>query len=798
MNIRFFIIIITFLFTANSLFAQKIKVSGTVSDPDGLPIELAYAVEKGANNGAMTDEKGRYSFSVTKKDSIVFIFRCMGYSKTEIVVKEPQEDLIINARLRPQSYELHEVTITHTRPQTNTMEKLEMGQGSRLSVDASGGSVEAFVMTAGTGVSSTNELSTQYSVRGGSYNENIVYVNNIEVYRPLLIRSGQQEGLSFINPDMTESVNFSSGGFSAQYGDKMSSVLDVTYKKPTTFEGGASASMLGGNVYVGSTTGKFSQITGFRYKRGTTLLKTLDTKGDYDPSVMDLQTYMNYYFSEKLKVSFMANYSDNIYDFNPGNRETSYGTFDDAKKFKVYYDGMERDRFKSFFGAGTIKYNISENADIALQLSGFQSQEEETYDITGEYWISNVMEDSESNIGTGLFHKHARDYLNSKVFNAALVGNLGINHNSIRWSLGIQKESIKDRISEWELRDSLGYSIPYNENLLKVYKNLYSANDISSTRIFGYIQDTYKFRIDAGLFTLTAGIRGSYWNYNKEFVVSPRASLGFIPAKNQNFTFRFATGLYYQTPFYKEFRVTESDNEGNQYIELNKNIKSQRSIHFVLGGDYDFRVDDRPFKFTTEIYYKKLDDLVPYTVDNVRVWYYGKNVSDGYTIGIDTKLFGQFVPGTDSWLGFSIMEAKQKINGEKVPLPTDQRFNVTLYYTDVMPQYDKIQLNLRALWSHGLPFSVPGNEYTPKFRAPNYMRVDIGMTYKLWGEDNREYSTSFLRNFKNIWLGVDVFNLFNIGNVNSYSWFADVNGYQHAVPDKLTGRQINFKVVAEF
>lgn len=796
MCIRYLLIIISFFFSC-SLLAQTVTVSGTVTDPDGLPIDLVSIGVVGSTRGTLTNEKGKYSISIAKNDSVTIAFFCVGYDQTEIIIQDPQEDFMLNVRLRPQSYELETVVIKATKPQTTTMDRIEMGQGSRLSVDATGGSVESFVMTAGTGVSSTNELSTQYSVRGGSYNENIVYVNNIEVYRPLLIRSGQQEGMSFINPDMTESVQFSSGGFDARYGDKMSSVLDVTYKKPTQLEGGITGSMLGGNVYLGNSIGKFTQISGFRYKRGTTLLNTLDTKGDYNPSVMDFQTYMTYDLTSKLSVSLLANYSDNIYDFNPGNRETSYGTMENVKKFKVYFDGMERDRFKSFFGAGTIKYQLADNADIALQISGFQSEEEETYDITGEYWISNVLENG-NNIGTGLFHEHARDYLHAKVFNASLVGSVGLNQHTFHWSFGLQKENIKDRINEWELRDSLGYSLPYKENSLKVFSNLYSSNDIQSSRYSGYIQDTYKYRIEKGLFSFTAGIRGSYWSYNKEFILSPRMSIGFIPVKNQDFIFRFATGLYYQSPFYKEFRTIESGNEGNQHIVLNQNIKSQRSLHFVLGGDYNFRMEERPFKFTAELYYKKLDNLIPYSVDNVRVWYYGKNVSDGYAMGIDTKLFGQFVPGTDSWLGFSLMEAKQTIEGETVPLPTDQRYNITLYYTDLMPKYERIQLNLRAIWSQGLPFSVPGNQYKPRFRAPAYRRIDIGITYRLWGEEDREQSNNFLKNFKNIWIGVDVFNLFDINNVNSYSWFSDITGAQNAVPDKLTGRQFNIKLVAEF
>jgi hypothetical protein len=791
-------IILLLLLAACSVHAQRVKLSGVVSDPAGLPIELAVVQVKGTMNGTMTDGKGKYSLSISKNDSVTIVFSCLGYNKIEFSIEDPQEDQVLNARMRPQSYELETAVITANRSQSNTMGKISMGQG-RLSVDATGGSIESYVMTAGAGVSSTNELSTQYSVRGGSYNENIVYVNGIEVYRPLLIRSGQQEGLSFINPDMTENVQFSSGGFDARYGDKMSSVLDVTYKKPEKLEGGVMGSMLGGNIYLGSASGKFTQITGLRYKRGTTLLNTLDTKGDYNPTALDLQTYMTYAFSKKLNLSFMGNYSENIYDFNPGNRETSYGSIDVPKKFKVYYDGMERDRFSTLFGAATMKYNLTEEADIALQVSGFQSREEETYDITGEYWMSNVVGDEEDNIGTGLFHQHARDYLNAKVFNATVTGNIGFNQNAVRWALSVQSENIKDRINEWERRDSMGYSLPYNEERLRVLSSLYSKNDIVSDRFSGYIQDTYKFRTGAGLFSLIAGIRGSYWSYNREFLFSPRASLRFIPGKNQNFTFRLATGIYYQSPFYKEFQVVNTDENGDGYITLNKDIESQRSIHFVLGGDYNFKIKDgRPFKFTTEIYYKKLDKLVPYMVNNVRVWYSGENVSHGYATGIDTKLFGQLVPKTDSWLGFSLMQAKQYIDGKKVSMPTDQLYNFTLYLSDYHPKYQRLQGNLRIIWAQGLPFSAPGSEYKPKLKAPPYRRVDFGLTYRLWGEEDQTRNTSFWTHFKNIWVGVDLFNLFDIRNVNSYSWFTDISNHQNAVPDKLTGRQLNFKLIAEF
>ena len=803
MNIRITCILYLLLISF-AIQAQRAKISGVVTDTDGIPVELASVQVSGTANGAFTDEKGRYALTVATGDSCALVFSCLGYNKSQRIIPEVTGDMIVNVQMRTVSYELSGVTVTRSRIQTNTMEQINIEKG-RLAVDVTGGSIESFVITAGAGVSSTNELSTQYSVRGGNYNENIIYVNGIEVYRPILIRSGQQEGLSFINPDLTSRVEFSSGGFEARYGDKMSSVLNVTYKKPEKSEGGISGSMLGGTVYLGSSSGKYSQITGMRYKRGTTLLNTLDTKGDYNPSVSDFQTYMTYTLTPKIELSFLGNYSENTYDFNPDKRETTFGTLSSIKGFDVYYDGYEKDRFRTLFGAGTLKYTIGEYADVSLQLSAFQSIEQENYDIAGAYWLSNVMEDDKEITGTGAFIEHARNYLKADVSNAMLTGNLGFNQNTVRWSLSWQKEKITDRIREWELQDSMGYSLPFNEEILKVNRNLFSRNDIQSNRFSGYIQDTYKFRIEQGLFSLTAGIRGSYWDFNREFIVSPRASLGFIPSRNQNFTFRFATGLYYQAPFYKEFQVINTDTDGNSYISLNHEIKSQRSIHFVLGGDYDFKSDNRPFKFTTELYYKKLDRLVPYSVNNVRIQYLGNNISTGYAAGIDMKLFGQYVPGTDSWLNFSLMEAKQNLYGKKIALPTEQIYNITLFFTDNFPEvftqysphFKKIQFNLRAIWADGIPFSIPGRP-TTLIRTPSYRRVDIGMAYRLLDENTREDKSAFWRNFKNIWIGVDVFNLLDIKNVSSFSWFSDINGERRAVPDKLTGRQFNLKLVAEF
>jgi hypothetical protein len=800
MNIRF-ALVFTLTVVSLSCFSQQARISGIVTDTDGIPLELVnVGVEKSAA-GAFTDEKGRYALRAPQTDSCVLVFSCLGYGKTKRIILSPAGDMTVNVRLKKTDFELSAVTVT-ARRSSNMMENIQTAR-NRLNVDATGGSIESLVVTGGMGVSSSNELSTQYSVRGGNYNENIVYVNGTEIYRPILIRSGQQEGLSFINPDLVDEVAFSSGGFEARYGDKMSSVLDVTYKKPERMEGGVTGSLLGGNVYMGNASGRVTQITGLRYKRGTTLLNTLDEKGDYDPTAIDLQTHITYAPTSKFNLSFLGNYSENTYDFIPTDRETSFGTMDVPRKFEVAYDGAEKDRFKTLFGAATLKYVIAEHADVALQASAFQSTEEENYDIAGQYWMSNVLSEDEKEVtGTGSFMNHARNYLKTDVMSIALNGNLGFNRHTVRWSLAWQKEKNKDRIREWELRDSMGYSLPYDEDTLRVYGNLSSKNNISSDRFSGYLQDTYRFRTEAGLFSVTAGIRGSYWNFNKEFIFSPRASLRFIPSRNENLVFRLAAGVYYQAPFYKEFRTVVEDGLGNKTVHLNSRIKSQRSIHYVLGNDYKFNFDNRPFKFTTELYYKKMDRLVPYTVNNVRIDYYGYNVSHGYSTGIDMKLFGQFVPATDSWLGFSLMEAKQYINGEKVPMPTDRLYNFTFYFTDYAPYipHKRVQLNLRAIWAGGLPYSVPGGQYkyVKSIRTSSYRRIDIGMTYRLLDENDRVRDYSVWGYFKNVWVGIDVFNLFGIGNVSSYSWFADTGGIMYAVPDKLTGRQLNCKLVAEF
>lgn len=804
--IKLLAIYIIVLLTALPALAQNnITISGLVTDETGAPIELATVHIEKQLVGTITNLKGEYTISARSEDSVVVVFSMIGYNTRKRVLKKPQGKIRLNVMLPNTGYELGEVTVTESKRQTGSIQSLQIDK-AKLMPDASGGSIEAFIATQA-GVSSNNELSSQYNVRGGSFDENIVYVNGIEVYRPLLIRSGQQEGLSFINPDMVENVGFSAGGFEAKYGDKMASVLDITYKKPKEFEASASMSLLGASGYVGFATKNFSMTNGIRYKTSRYLLGTLDVKGEYDPNYIDYQTYMNWHPSKRFEIGFIGNFSQNSYNFIPSDRTTKFGTMETAKEFKVYFDGAERDLFRTFFGSIEAKYNINEHNSLSFLASAFKTNEQETYDIQGQYWLSDLDETEEgstpengegSTSGVGTYLEHARNYLTAKVQSYSLLGKHKINANEIMWGLELKHEAIDEKMREWEVRDSAGYSLTHLPDRVSLIYNLNSKHNISSNRFSFYAQDTYKLNSEIGLFTFNAGIRGSYWGFNREFIFSPRVSVGFIPKFNEDFTFRLASGVYYQAPFYKEFRDTTTVN-GNTEVELNRDIKSQRSIHFVLAADYKFRAMNRPFKVTAEVYYKKLDNLIPYNVDNVRISYYGKNMAKGYATGIDFKLFGEFVKGTDSWITFSLMKTEECINGKWIPRPTDQRYNLSLYFTDYFTKNDRWKLSLKGSLADGLPFGPPhaGREKAV-FRTPAYKRVDIGMSYRLLdNEDGRNYKR-IAKPFRNIWLGIDCFNLLGINNVNSYYWVTDVYDNQFAVPNYLTSRQINVRLLFEF
>ena len=781
---------------AGSLFADNFTLKGKVADEDGNALELASVTCLEQGKLTMTNLKGEFSITLQSTDSVRVKFSMVGYRPRVRTFVRPRGNLTVQIVMYPQE-ELQGVTITERRRQTTGTEQLDI-KDIKNSPSVTGNAVEEMIQQQA-GVSTHNELSSQYNVRGGSFDENVVYINNVEVYRPLLIRSGQQEGLSVINSDMVEKVGFSSGGFEAKYGDKMSSVLDITYRKPERTEASLTASLLGGSAYLGVASKHVTMSHGLRYKTNRYLLGSLETTGEYKPNFLDYQTYMCWTPSRRWTVDLIGNISENRYEFKPKDRETSFGTMQDVKSFKVYFDGQEKDVFRTYFGTLSIARHFTDSATIKLIASAFHTKEQETYDIQGQYWLDDTQ--SSESLGVGTYMEHARNYLTADVQSLKLMANRRFRRHDLEAGVTMKWEKIKEQSREYEMRDSSGYSVPHTAERLDLIYTLSSKSSMTSRRIEGYLQDTYRWQ-SAGesFFTLNYGVRFSNWSWNRETIVSPRASLAIVPSFNNDITFRLATGLYYQAPFFKELRDTTTYG-GRTVVTLNEHIKSQRSLQFIAAFDYRFRMAERPFRFTAEAYYKALSNLIPYNVQNVKITYYGENLCSGYATGLDLKLFGEFVPGTDSWLTFSLMKTGQKMDGGSYfPLPTDQRYAINLHFTDYFPGTERWKMTLRLAYADGLPFGAPHRGIEQQsFRAPAYKRADIGMAWLAYGNppsQSRPQTSKF--NIQRIWLGLDCLNLFGISNVNSYYWVTDVTSRQWAVPNYLTGRQINGKITVEF
>ena len=784
--------IITALYTlmvfVSAQAQQKVTIRGTVVDDDRKPLELAMvSIEGETMVGTRADLKGRYSLTCNSSDSLVVVFSMVGYQTRKRVLKEPTDTVTLNVVLPPLGIEIGTVEVKDVRRQTNTMTDVNLSDVKHMG-NASGQGIEQIIATQA-GVSTHNELSNQYNVRGGSFDENSVYINGIEVYRPLLIRSGQQEGLSIINPDMVEKVQFSAGGFDAKYGDKMASVLDITYKKPTRLEASASASMMGAAGYIGYGNEKFSMSHAVRYKTTKSLLGTTDTHGEYDPKDFDFQTYISWSPSKRWTLDLIGNIARNDYNFTPSDRTTKFGTAEEVHEFKVYFDGKEQDKFHTYFGAVSLTHKFNDQHQLTLNYSAFETKEAETYDIQGEYWL-----DSEDyQIGT--YKEHARNRLTATVKSIGLTGRSRFTGHELHYGILTKNEHITESMREWEMRDSAGYSLPHSENRLDLIYSLRSQNRIKSNRLEAFVQDTWRKEYEEGELILNYGVRLANWSYNKETIISPRATVAFVPAKYNDWVFRFSTGIYYQAPFYKELKDT-TNVSGIGSVTLNQNIKSQKSIHFLLGAEYKFRVNNRPFKATGEAYYKILSDLNPYNVDNVRLSYYGENCATGYAWGLDLKIYGEFVPNTSSWVSFGIMQTKEKIHGKTVPRPTDQLFNMNMLFSDYFPNTDKWKITVKGHYADGLPFGPPhtGRE-KQVFRMRAYKRVDLGISYRLLKEDKERDRKWW--NVRNIWVGLDAFNILDVNNVNSYYWVTDITNNQYAVPNYLTGRQINARILIE-
>ena len=795
---RFLILFLPLFWGIANLSAQEeqadtanVHLKGKVVDDSQDPVALCQVRVEGQPFGTTASLDGQYKLSFRTADSVVIVYSMIGYETRRRVLKKPQGNLTLNIVMRESGKEMAEVTVAETRRQMGSMQELNKKDLKRMP-STSGNAVEELVATQA-GVSTHNELSSQYNVRGGSFDENCVYINGVEVYRPMLISSGQQEGLSVINSDMVEKINFSAGGFEAKYGDRMSSVLDITYAHPERLEATVSASLLGASIYAGYGNKRFSFSNGFRYKTNQYMLGSLETKGEYKPNFLDYQAYLRWAPSQDWTFDAIVYINRNNFNFKPSDRETKFGTMEDVKSFKVYFDGKEEDQFQTLFGTVRAARRLGTSGALSLTASAFSNREKETYDIQGQYWLNETNGDEQ--LGVGSYMEHARNFLYSSVQSVKLAYDLKKGGHQMQTGIGWKHEKVRENSNEWEYRDSSGYSVPHTGNDLQVIYNMRAANSINSNHLELYAQDTYRKESRLGILSFNYGMRLSYWSWNKEWLFSPRASLGFVPASNDNFTFRLALGLYNQRPFYKELRDTVTQ-AGNTTVQLNKDIKSQRSFQVVAGMEYKFKIANRPFKLTAEAYYKAQWKMNPYNVDNLKVVYYGNNLATGYVVGADIKLYGEFVPGTDSWVSFGLMKASMNLNGKAIPQPTDQRYNINLFFSDYFPGTTRWKMNLKASIAGGLPFGPPhtGLERNA-FRAPAYRRFDIGMNYRLINnEDQHLRRAKYLRN---IWLGLDCFNIFGLDNVSSYYWITDISNHQYAVPNYLTGRMVNARVLIE-
>ena len=803
MKQKFFIIIICLIATLK-MMAQEFTLQGRVTDDDNNPVELATVSVVSQGKVAFTSLKGEFSMHLHSADSVAVKFSMIGYKTKVRVLRKPRGKQTLQVVLHTDVTMLGDVNVTGEKIQSDQTQEIKI-KDIKMAPSANGNGVEGIIQQQA-GVSTHSELSSQYNVRGGAFDENSVYINNVEVYRPFLVRSGQQEGLSVINPYMVDKIGFSTGGYGAKYGDKMSSALDITYKtlkakgKKPVVEGSLAASLLGTDAYIGIGTRKLSWLNSVRYKTTSYLLGSLETKGEYKPNYLDYQTYLSYQPNKRWKIDFIGYISDNHYNFEPSDRETSFGTMENVKSFRVFFDGHEKDRFLTYFGTLGITRNITRKTSLSLLGSAFYTKEQEKYDIQGQYWLDQT--ETSENLGVGTYFEHARNYLSAHVMSAKLMLRHKVQKHNVEAAVTLKREHIEEYSIEYEMRDSAGYSVPHTGKDLYMIYSMKARNELNANRMETYIQDTYRFSGGTAdstgngqtHYTLNYGVRMSHRNFNRETILSPRISLAIIPANHENTTLRLAAGLYYQAPFFKELRDTTTVN-GVTVASLNEKIKSQRSIHFIAGYDYRFRMNDQRFKFSAEAYYKALSNIVPYSVSNVKVVYYGQNECSGHAAGLDFKLYGEFVPGTDSWLSLSLMDTKMKLNGKSIPLPTDQRYAVNLFFTDYFPGSRKWRMSLKLAFADGLPFAAPHKELeTNSFRATAYRRADIGMSYQLLDNSRHEKKT-FL---KNVTLGIDCLNLFGIDNVNSYYWVTDVTNQQYAVPNYLTGRQLNARVLLEF
>jgi hypothetical protein len=802
--------IVTVVFWLVSIVAaaqQTAVVSGHISDQDNQSIVNVNIALTGLSTGTTTDKKGNFEITVPAGKKITILISYIGFENESIELElKPGERKVVNRSLNPASTSLPSIEVRDQQLRTNTFSRID--PKAITLIPSANASIEDLIKTM-PGVSSRNELSSTYSVRGGNYDENLVFVNDIEVYRPFLIRSGQQEGLSFLNPDLVSSISFSAGGFDAKYGDKLSSVLDIKYKRPTAFAGSFDISLLGANVHLeGLITKKFSYLVGARYKTNTYFLKGLDTKGNYKPRFWDIQTLFNYEFSKKFELSLMGTYSGNYYKLIPQTRETSFGSIGDAYKLTIFFDGQEVDRYDNWLGALTANWKPTPELRLKFTASAYQTFESETFDVSAEYWLGKLEVNQNDNsgqvteaLGVGSFLTHARNYLDGTVFNFEHRGTYEKSSSLTLWGVKYQHEYFHYVVNEWELQDSAGYSLPRPEDSLgsqnPPHDSLYlfdaikNNNREESNRFSAFIQDTWTFKNEKNDIAITAGLRSIYWDYNKQFLVDPRVNISFQPHWKKDVVFRVSGGYYSQPPTFREL----TDLRGN----IVQGLKAQRAVQVVVGSDLYFKAWGRPFKFVGEAYYKYINNIIPYIIDNLKIRYYGNNNAFGYATGVDFRVNGEFVKGIESWASLSIMKTEENIDGQWIPRPTDQRINLSIFFQDYIPHYPSWRMNLTLFYGTGLPFGPPNASKSQQtLRMPPYRRVDIGLAKQIIGEKTKFSAKNPFRVFHSLWLSLEVFNLLQISNTVSYIWVTDIDNRQYAVPNYLTPRQFNLKLQATF
>lgn len=826
-----FIHSVVLIFCVFSLTAQKATVQGVVKDSYGNAVDAATVGVPGTTYGSTTEQDGSFKFEVPANQALNIIVRHISFEEYSTFIEAaPGETIRLNITAKDKSTSIKTFTITEERDREKPMRKIEAGM-SKFNPSVTG-SVEALLPAQALGVSTNNELSSQYSVRGGNFDENLVYVNGIEVYRPFLIRSGQQEGLSFINSDLVADIGFSSGGFESKYGDKLSSVLDITYKKPEKFAGSVSAGMLGANVHFenASDNKRFTQIHGARYFTNQYLLGSLDTDGSYRPRFIDYQTYLTYSFNTDWEISFLGNYSQNQYRFAPRSREASFGTVSSAVGLNVFFTGQEVDQYETAFGALALEWKPRYNFSNRLIVSAFRTLEEETFDIEAAYRLSELETDlgSESfgdeafTIGTGSYLNHARNYLDALVSSIEIQGEYTEKKHKWLWGLKYRRDDIIDRLNEWRSIDSVGFSVPYTGTDVNLFETIKSDNRIATNRVMGYVQRDWYFNLAEHKLYLSSGARFHYWDFNNQTTFSPRFTAAVTPNWKRDWVFRASWGYYHQPAFYREMR----DLNGN----VNPAIRAQKSIHYVLGADYNFTMFNRPFKFVGEAYYKQLSEIIPYELDNVRIRYYASNNAVGFAQGIDLKLNGEFVKGVESWISMSFMQTEEDILDDQytlytvqiedtvfkslktfgnaidsgtiypgyIPRPTDQLVNFAMTFQDYVPGMEQIKAHLSLIYGTGLPTGPPSyTRWQDVFRMPPYRRVDIGFSARL-KDEAKESKSPALKYINSAWVTLEVFNLLAVNNTISYLWIKDASNTEYGVPNFLTNRRVNLKLIVKF